>query len=70
MTEDESRSGLENFLIFFFRVAIGWTFLWAGIHHFGDDKFDSRIPQPDKNIPRHLCASRRARHRRPAHLPG
>jgi thiosulfate dehydrogenase (quinone) large subunit len=39
MTENESRSGLENFLILFFRVAIGWTFLWAGIHHFGDDKF-------------------------------
>jgi thiosulfate dehydrogenase [quinone] large subunit len=22
-----------------FRLTIGWTFLYAGIHHFGDDKF-------------------------------
>ena len=34
-------TGLENelLLIVFFRVAMGWTFLWAGIHHFGDDAF-------------------------------
>jgi thiosulfate dehydrogenase [quinone] large subunit len=23
----------------FFRLAMGWTFVWAAIHHFGDDKF-------------------------------
>ena len=39
MTQDESHSTLENSLIVFFRVAIGWTFLWAGIHHFGDNQF-------------------------------
>jgi thiosulfate dehydrogenase [quinone] large subunit len=29
----------EQVLIVFFRLTMGWTFLWAGIHHFGDDKF-------------------------------
>jgi thiosulfate dehydrogenase (quinone) large subunit len=32
-------TGIERALILFFRVTIGWTFLWAAIHHFGDDKF-------------------------------
>jgi thiosulfate dehydrogenase (quinone) large subunit len=39
MSQDKSESATEQFLIVFFRVAIGWTFLWAAIHHFGDDKF-------------------------------
>jgi thiosulfate dehydrogenase [quinone] large subunit len=39
MLQDKSESGLERLLIVFFRVTIGWTFLWAAIHHFGDDKF-------------------------------
>jgi len=25
--------------ILFFRLTMGWTFLWAAIHHFGDEKF-------------------------------
>jgi len=29
----------EKYLIFFFRIAMGWTFLYAAIHHFGDDRF-------------------------------
>jgi thiosulfate dehydrogenase (quinone) large subunit len=29
----------EKALIVFFRLTMGWTFLYAGIHHFGDDKF-------------------------------
>ena len=29
----------DEFFIVFFRLTMGWTFLWAGIHHFGDDKF-------------------------------
>jgi thiosulfate dehydrogenase (quinone) large subunit len=39
---NESRSEistLEQVLIVFFRLNIGWTFLWAGIHHFGDPNF-------------------------------
>ena len=32
-------SGLEKALVVFFRLAIGWTFLWAAIHHFGDNAF-------------------------------
>jgi len=32
-------TGIERALILFFRLTIGWTFLWAGIHHFGDGKF-------------------------------
>jgi thiosulfate dehydrogenase (quinone) large subunit len=39
MTETQTRSGVDNAILVFFRVAIGWTFLWAAIHHFGDDKF-------------------------------
>jgi thiosulfate dehydrogenase [quinone] large subunit len=39
MTQDKTDTGIEQFLIVFFRLAMGWTFLWAGIHHFGDDKF-------------------------------
>jgi thiosulfate dehydrogenase [quinone] large subunit len=29
----------EQMLILFFRLTMGWTFLYAAIHHFGDDKF-------------------------------
>jgi thiosulfate dehydrogenase (quinone) large subunit len=32
-------SALEQFLILFFRLIIGWMFLFAAIHHFGDAKF-------------------------------
>ena len=32
-------SGLEKGLLVFFRLALGWTFLWAAIHHFGDNEF-------------------------------
>ena len=39
MPQQESRSNTEQVLIFFFRLCMGWTFLWAGIHHFGDAKF-------------------------------
>lgn len=39
MTETQTRSGVDNALIVFVRVAIGWTVLWASIHYFGDDKF-------------------------------
>jgi thiosulfate dehydrogenase [quinone] large subunit len=39
MSQNNSHSNTEQVLIFFFRLCMGWTFLWAGIHHFGDDKF-------------------------------
>ena len=39
MPEQKSDATIEQALIVFFRLTIGWTFLWAGIHHFGDDKF-------------------------------
>lgn len=39
MLKEHSESGVESFLIVLFRVSIGWMFLWASIHHFGDDKF-------------------------------
>jgi thiosulfate dehydrogenase [quinone] large subunit len=32
-------SRLEQALIVFFRLNIGWMFLWAAIHHFGDPNF-------------------------------
>ena len=39
MPREKSYSNTEQVLIVFFRVCMGWTFLWAAIHHFGDDKF-------------------------------
>lgn len=39
MTQQRSDSNLDEIFIVFLRLTIGWTFLWAGIHHFGDDKF-------------------------------
>jgi thiosulfate dehydrogenase [quinone] large subunit len=30
---------IERTLIFLLRIAIGWVFLWAAIHHFGDDAY-------------------------------
>ncbi len=39
MSQQNSDSNTEQVLIFFFRLCMGWTFLWAGIHHFGDDHF-------------------------------
>lgn len=39
MSQENSNSSAEQGLIVFFRLCIGWTFLWAAIHHFGDDQF-------------------------------
>lgn len=39
MSQDNSHSNTEQVLIVFFRLCLGWTFLWAAIHHFGDDHF-------------------------------
>jgi len=39
MSNHKPASALERFLILFFRLTVGWTFLYAAIHHFGDDKF-------------------------------
>ena len=38
MTYEKSET-FDKFIIVFFRLTMGWTFLWAGIHHFGDSKF-------------------------------
>jgi thiosulfate dehydrogenase [quinone] large subunit len=35
----EKSQTFDNFITLFFRLTMGWTFLWAGIHHFGDGKF-------------------------------
>jgi thiosulfate dehydrogenase (quinone) large subunit len=39
MSQEQSQSSTEQVLIVFFRLTLGWTFLWAAIHHFGDPKF-------------------------------
>lgn len=39
MLNAKSESSTEQALTLFFRLTMGWTFLWAAIHHFGDDKF-------------------------------
>lgn len=33
------QSQMEQAFIVFFRLTMGWTFLWAAIHHYGDDHF-------------------------------
>jgi thiosulfate dehydrogenase (quinone) large subunit len=39
MAQQESHSNTDDIFILFFRLTMGWTFLWAAIHHFGDDNF-------------------------------
>jgi thiosulfate dehydrogenase [quinone] large subunit len=39
MSTNKPESALEQGLILFFRLTIGWTFLYAAIHHYGDGKF-------------------------------
>lgn len=39
MAEQKSDTTSEQAFIVFFRLTMGWTLLWVGIHHFGDDKF-------------------------------
>src|ERR1700752_1069565 len=39
MSNHKGEFSLEQFLILFFRLTIGWTFLYAAIHHYGDAKF-------------------------------
>lgn len=39
MSYHKPESALEQSLILFFRLTMGWTFLYAAIEHFGDDKF-------------------------------
>jgi thiosulfate dehydrogenase (quinone) large subunit len=39
IASSKPESVLEQYLIVFFRLTMGWTFLYAAIHHFGDDKF-------------------------------
>ena len=38
MSQGKSDFTEQGFIVFF-RLTMGWTFLWAGIHHFGDDQF-------------------------------
>lgn len=39
MMSDSTNESIERSLIFLLRVSIGWFFLWAAIHHFGDDAY-------------------------------
>ncbi len=39
MSQGKSDNTTDQLFIVFFRLTMGWTFLWAAIHHFGDDKF-------------------------------
>jgi len=38
-SDSKRNSALEDGLILFFRLCVGWTYLWAAIHHFGDGGF-------------------------------
>lgn len=37
----QNLSTTDRYFILFFRLTMGWTFLYAAIHHFGDDHFVS-----------------------------
>lgn len=39
MSQQQPDITMDKGFIVFFRLCMGWTFLWAGIHHFGDDNF-------------------------------
>ena len=39
MSNEKTELSVEQTLILFFRITLGWTFLYAAIHNFGDDKF-------------------------------
>jgi thiosulfate dehydrogenase (quinone) large subunit len=39
MSQETTQSNWERVFILFLRLTMGWTFLYAGIHHFGDAKF-------------------------------
>ncbi len=39
MSSNRTNESIERSLIFLLRVSIGWIFLWAAIHHFGDDAY-------------------------------
>lgn len=39
MRRDKLGYDAELVFIVFFRLTMGWTFLWAAIHHYGDGKF-------------------------------
>ena len=39
MSQGTSTAGTERGIVLFFRLAMGWTFLYAAIHHFGDGRF-------------------------------
>jgi thiosulfate dehydrogenase [quinone] large subunit len=39
MIDEMQTSTIEKGFIVFFRLCLGWTFLWAAIHHFGDNGF-------------------------------
>ena len=39
MSQRKSDLDGDRVFIVFFRLTMGWTFLWAAIHHFGDEKF-------------------------------
>jgi len=39
MPQQKSHSNTDEIFSLFFRLTMGWTFLWPAIHHFADDKF-------------------------------
>lgn len=39
MSKEIAQSNGERLFIVFLRLTMGWTFLYAGIQHFGDDRF-------------------------------
>ncbi|MGN6579974.1 MAG: DoxX family protein [Bordetella sp.] len=39
MSQANSNNAAERFVIVILRVMVGWVFLWAAIHHYGDSAY-------------------------------
>jgi thiosulfate dehydrogenase [quinone] large subunit len=39
MSDLHNNDHAERILVFLLRVSLGWVFLWAAIHHYGDDSY-------------------------------
>ena len=59
MPEQKSDLTTDQAFIVFFRLAMGWTFLSVGIHHFGDD-LRPGLFEPRQNVPCGLRAVHRS----------
>jgi hypothetical protein len=54
MSQQKSDLDGNRVFILFFRLTMGWTFLWAAIHHFGGREIRLGLSQPREDVSRCL----------------